>query len=600
MAPPSSFHHISCSAKVTAGTTSVSVPALNKSVMSSINVPTVKDQPMVPPNVTDQLASVSQQNLRNIPPKTDFLLPTPISAKRLAWYLSGYDRGKTSKLVTGFTAGFPLGTVGSIPPRTASNHRSTLEHISFVQDKLSKEITDKRIKGPYLSPPLPNFVCSPLGVVPKKTPNSYRLIHDLSFSRSLPSVNSMIPKENSTVTLETFDHVSALVLQSGRNSLVSKVDIEEAFRIVPITPLDYNKLGFTFQGRYYFDTVLPMGASSSVAIFESLAQSIQWILQNKCNVSKVSHIIDDFIFVGAPDSSECKIALDAFISLASDIGIPIKHDKTVMPTTQIVVHGIHIDTSTLMASLPDEKVTTLQQILFSCKKKRKVTLKQLQSVIGHLNFACKVIKPGRCFLRRLHDLTVGKTKGYHYIKLTKDSRADLDLWYTFLQKYNGCTLLTNDRFVSSVTLKLHSDAASTKGFACTHLTSWTFGAFPNEVKGHHINILELYPIALAVFLFGHQWENKNVCFVCDNLAVVYCLNKQTSKDSTMMKLIRIIVLKALECNFCFQSSHIPTSKNTICDKLSRFQVDEALSLAPFLDKDPTAIPLEMSPLMLLK
>ncbi|XP_053395608.1 uncharacterized protein LOC128555862 [Mercenaria mercenaria] len=171
-----------------------------------------------------------------------------------------------------------------------------------------------------------------------------------------------------------------------------------------------------------------MGASSSVAIFESLAQSIQWILQNKCNVSKVSHIIDDFIFVGAPDSSECKIALDAFISLASDIGIPIKHDKTVMPTTQIVVHGIHIDTSTLMASLPDEKVTTLQQILFSCKKKRKVTLKQLQSVIGHLNFACKVIKPGRCFLRRLHDLTVGKTKGYPYIKLTKDSRADLDLW----------------------------------------------------------------------------------------------------------------------------------------------------------------------------
>lgn len=67
-----------------------------------------------------------------------------------------------------------------------------------------------------------------------------------------------------------------------------------------------------------------------------------------------------------------------------------------------------------------------------------------------------------------------------------------------------------------------------------------------------------------------------------------------------MKLIRIIVLKALECNFCFRSSHISTSKNIICDKLSRFQVDEALALAPHLDKIPMAIPREMSPKLLLK
>lgn len=314
------------------------------------------------------------------------------------------------------------------------------------------------------------------------------------------------------------------MLEAGRNSLIAKADIEEAFCIIPISPVDYSKLGFTFQGKFYFDTVLPMGASSSVAIFESFSTSLQWILCNKLKVRFVSHIMDDFIFIGAPSSNECQSALDAFLSLTKDIGIPIKHEKTVLPSTKIEVHGILLDTSTLIASLPNDKIVSLRTLLKKYQNRRKIRLKELQSILGHLNFACKVIKPGRCFLRRLYDLTSGKYLSHHFIKLNKDCRADLKLWSTFLHKYNGCTLLTNDRFISSITLNLYSDAASTKGFACMHHNAWTYGAFPPEVKKHHINILELYPITLAVHLFGHKWRNKNIRFICDNLAVVYCLN----------------------------------------------------------------------------
>lgn len=517
----------------------------------------------------------------------------------MARYLEGYDPPKARTLIQGFTSGFSLGTVGTSLPRLSSNHSSVGTHSDFVRAKLSKEIAKKRVKGPYTKPPFPNLVCSPLGVVPKKEPNSFRLIHDLSFPRNQDSVNSLIPFEHSTVSLESFDQVAALILQAGRDSLVAKADIEEAFRIIPISPVDYPKLGFMFEGRFYFDTVLPMGASSSVAIFESFSSSLQWILQHKCGVSKVSHIIDDFIFVGAPNSHECQDSLNAFLQLTQKIGVPVKSSKTVLPTTRIEVHGILVDTSTLMASLPINKINTLRTLLNQAMNRKKLRLSELQSILGHLNFACKVIKPGRCFLRRLYDLTIGKTASHHFIKLSPDCRADLRLWYSFLQRYNGCTLLTKDRFVSSLTLKLYSDAASTKGFACIHNKSWTFGAFPSLVKHHHINVLELYPIALAVQIFGHHWTNKNICFVCDNLAVVYCLNKQTSRDPTLMKLIRVIVLKALEYNFCFRSTHIASSRNILCDKLSRFQVDEALALAPSLDRIPTPIPLTMSPSRLL-
>ncbi|WAR01576.1 LOW QUALITY PROTEIN: DPOL-like protein, partial [Mya arenaria] len=533
----------------TVGNSSSEALALNQSAPLHTAVATAPTTAMVPTNAPNLSVSTSLTGpqashinstlppARHQIPPNNIPLPTPVRANDLA---------KFSKW------SFP-GTTATPSIAIHSNHPSVSTHLDFVRSKVISEIKLGRVKGPYLAPPLPNCICSPLGVVPKKSSTSFRVIHDLSFSRHSLSVNATIPPEHSTVTLETFDTVARL--DAGRGALIAKADIEEAFKIIPISPLDYHKLGFSINKCFYFGTVLPMGASSSVQIFDAFSSCLQWILQNQFSVKRVSHIVDDFIFVGQRQSDECLSYLNIFFSLAQDIGVPIKHQKTVMPSTLIEVHGILIDTETLTARLPQDKLQTLKSLLSTSMKRRKVTLHQLQSILGHLNFACKVIKPGRCFLRRLYDSTVGVSNKHHFIKLSAECRADLNLWYSFLDKYNGCTLLTGDRFISSDTLHLHTDAAGSK----------------------------------AVFLFGKSWHNKNILFICDNLAVVHCLNSQTSKDPVMMKLIRIIVLQALEHIFCFRSKHIPTAHNTMCDLLSRFQVEKALRLAPHLDPIPLPI-----------
>lgn len=151
---------------------------------------------MVPLDALDQCPPTSKQTpIRNLPVrKIDFSLPSPICPKTLGSYLEGYDQ--CDKLIKGFSQGFPLGCVGKPPPRTVHNHPSVAVHMDFVSNKIVSEIGLKRIRGPYNVAPLHDFVCSPLGVVPKKVKDSYRLIHDLSFSRGAPSVNSLIPKEN--------------------------------------------------------------------------------------------------------------------------------------------------------------------------------------------------------------------------------------------------------------------------------------------------------------------------------------------------------------------------------------------------------------------
>ena len=106
-----------------------------------------------------------------------------------------------------------------------------------------------------------------------------------------------------------------------------------------------------------------------------------------------------------------------------------------------------------------------------------------------------------------------------------------------------------------------------------------------------IALQELYPIVIACFLWGKQWQRKRVLFHCDNLATVYIINKGLSKSTAIMKLMRRLVLIAATCNFAFCAEHIPGTANIIADSLSRFQTHRFKMAAPVADKLPHAVPL---------
>ena len=52
---------------------------------------------------------------------------------------------------------------------------------------------------------------------------------------------------------ESIDNVTALLNQSGKDSLMAKTDIKDAFRIIPIHPEDYKLLSFSWEGAFYYD-----------------------------------------------------------------------------------------------------------------------------------------------------------------------------------------------------------------------------------------------------------------------------------------------------------------------------------------------------------
>ena len=70
-----------------------------------------------------------------------------------------------------------------------------------------------------------------------------------------------------------------------------------------------------------------MGASSSRQLFEKFSFALQWIFGETFKIKGVSHLLDDFFFVGKVQSNECSVSLQTFLCLAESIGLPIKSEK---------------------------------------------------------------------------------------------------------------------------------------------------------------------------------------------------------------------------------------------------------------------------------
>jgi hypothetical protein len=115
------------------------------------------------------------------------------------------------------------------------------------------------------------------------------------------------------------------------------------------------------------------------------SSALQFIMETKYQVAGMSHI---FLLVGPPKSDKCQQDLDNFLTLCSKLGVPIKDEKTVQSTTVITIYGIEVDSCNMECRLPQEKINKVNKALVSSKHRKKLKLRELQSLIGLLNFAC--------------------------------------------------------------------------------------------------------------------------------------------------------------------------------------------------------------------
>lgn len=200
---------------------------------------------------------------------------------------------------------------------------------------------------------------------------------------------------------------------------------------------------------------MPMGCRTSCKIFEEFSTVIEWIAQN------------DFLFIG--NSKESALSkFKKFLDACTYIGIPLEADKTVLPTQVIEFVGITIDVRQKETRLPGDKVEKCRNLLNPYQNKKACTLKEVQSLVGVVNFASSVILPGRAILKRFIQLTMHVSENQKFVLINKECKDDMGMWLVFL----------DEKFISSNTLHLFTDAAQSKGFAGIYWRQNFFGSFP--------------------------------------------------------------------------------------------------------------------------
>lgn len=522
------------------------------------------------------------------------LAKSPIKITALKYYLQFYDEIEAKFLLDGFLNGFPIQYTGPRAPRDSKNLRSTALNPELILCQIEKEVKAGRVAGPFSQRPLPNLIISPIGLVPKKTPGEFRMIHHLSHPPG-ESVNDFIDPALCTVQYTSFDEAVHLVQDLGRQCKLFKSDIKSAYRLIPINPSDFELLGFCFENQFYFDKALPFGASISCITFERFARFLEFCTKLKLQSAKLIHYLDDFL--GGDKTLElCAQALNIFQQTMSELGVPLALEKTEGPTEVLVFLGLELDSNKMVVRIPLEKIQEVVMKIKCVLSQKKSTLKAIQSLIGSLNFCCRAIIIGRPFSRRLINSICGLVKPYHHIRIKKDIRMDLHMWLLILQNHNGISVFHDRHWISNEDVCLFSDSAGGEGlgFGIFYRGRWCQEKWPDSWHAlgftSDITFLELFPIVVAIFIWGKELINKKIKFCCDNLAVVSIINKLSSKSESVMHLVRFLTILCMKLNILIKADHIPGRDNKICDALSRFQQKRFRELAPEADLHPQSIP----------
>lgn len=464
-----------------------------------------------------------------------------------------------------------------------------------MEVKLAKELKAGRIAGPYDERPFPNLRLSPIGVVAKKSSPGWRMIHHLSYPLG-NSVNSHIDPELATVQYTSFDKVLDTISKLGRGAELAKMDVVAAFRLLILHPDEFDLFGFYFKNKFYYDKCLPMGCSASCAIFEKFSCFLEWVVKFKSGKNSIEHYLDDFLLAGAGGSGECLQLMEHFRLICGDIGVPLAEEKTSGPSCIMTFLGLEIDTLKMVIRIPQEKLFDLKAKLEDVLCMTKITLRDLQSLCGSLNFCARAIPSARAFNRRFFDAMSGITNLNHFIRVSVGMKQDIETWLEFLEKFNGTCAFGEIEWFTNSQLNLFTDSAGNHELGCgIYLSgSWSYFQWPEHWNNpdimSDITFLELVPIVLSLFLFKVEFLNKRILFHTDNKALVSIINKKSSKSKRVMELIRPFVLRTMLYNMQFKAVHIEGRINCIADAISRQQWQRFRTLAPEAKAEKLPIP----------
>ena len=116
------------------------------------------------------------------------------------------------------------------------------------------------------------------------------------------NVNDVINTRLCSLSYCGVEDAAREVARQGCNTVLVKVDVKRAYRVLPVHPEDRWLLGMHWEGALYVDITLSFGLRSSPNLFTAL---VEWILK-QAGIRFVIHYLDDVLAPGSTECDECE------------------------------------------------------------------------------------------------------------------------------------------------------------------------------------------------------------------------------------------------------------------------------------------------------
>ncbi len=476
-----------------------------------------------------------------------------------------------------FAPGGGLSVVGpgvTVPSTHLANYSSVQNCWNAIDEDICSELEN----GYIARVPCRPYKVNALGAV-EKGDGKWRRITDLS----RPKVGNLneFAKHPTKFHFSSVDDAVKFIFKCGPKYVVaSKFDIKAAFRHVPINPDHWHLFGFWWDGHYYVDLRMCFGLALAPWVFWRISNYIARTAVNSYDVEHSEPYIDDFLVLSSGVTLEeamdnAVLDHEQFRACLTDMGWPIAENKVVPPCRDLVFLGIRINIAERQLSLPEGKLHKILELLQVFMDRTTATKREVERLIGKLNFAAKVVKGGRTFLRRMIDLINEYEDHDDVVTLTDEFRADMDWWLRFSSQWNGKAIMIDPTPIGEQ--RFVTDASN---WGCCAVFDQQFFVQPHcqLTAGWHINETECLSVYLAAKRWGSEWANKHLLVESDNMATVSAINKGSLPSRRIMAMLRDLFWLSALHNFHITARHISGVTNRLADAGSRGRIAEMLEL----------------------
>lgn len=467
---------------------------------------------------------------------------------------------------------FVLDTLGGYKIKFLKNplqfSERTAHQVSLENKKLLKLAVDKLLNAEAIekcSASEGQFV-SPIFLVPKPD-GSHRFILNLK------DLNWFICKEH----FKMEDLRSALNIMN-EGDFMCKLDLKEAYLMVPIDPDCRKFLRFLFDGQLYQFSALPFGISPAPCVFTKLIKPIlSWL---RAKGLRIVAYIDDFIIFGR-SREKCLEAVNLVINLLLELGLIINWGKSeIVPSKRCKFLGIIIDSEKMILELPLEKKVKIVKLVNKTLREAKIKIQSLAEVVGVLVAACPAVAYGWLYYKELESAK-RKALAYHDNNMNKftilpgQALSELEWWRDHIMSSS------NKIRCSRFDLEIFSDASlSGWGAVCGHHKAK--GLWDASEKLHHINYLEILAAFLALQCFANDLEGAQILLRIDNLTALAYINKMGgTRFRNLHELVKELWEWCMARNIWLFAEYVASKENPADEGSRLTNIDTEWELAPY-------------------